>query len=237
MEEPFSPRRMRTLWRPNVPRILKVFHLDSVPVKIPYSDSEGYGALCLDLPDYLTDKEVRTVAAACRIYTCPFCCGDLLNWLQQHPEAPYTWQEIRDMWVETGIAKATLDNYKSNSKLWKCEHRTRDLAYGYHDAVRNLPIRERLKLMARAKEEAMDLKTFQTLARVRKRELDISNGQRHKVRSAQQILAGQLTRAEIDVRNRIAALERTGVLPKNTDEAMERFIALYAKLREFKSET
>lgn len=214
MEEPLRILRRGRQPSPDVYRVLKVFGLTDIPIKIPYAHNGdevriGFDALCLDLPDQLTEREVRVIACACRLYTRAFCIGDLLNWLQSHPHPDYSWAQIRDKLLESGLgSKGTLSNYQSNARSFPCKDRRWDLAYGYHDAVRKLPRRERKALLDRAVTEDLSVHDVRRLRKVRTHELDLTRTRRPS--NPQRILFDQLERANVSFTSVLRKIGKLG---------------------------
>ena len=133
----------------------RLFELPDVPDSIRYAYDKD---IRLELPkDHLTDEQIRVIAAGCVIYKAPFCFGDLLLWLKDHPEAPHTGKEIFNLWRRTGIAKQTLHNYQSVAKSFPTKERIFDLPFGYYDAVSAMKPESRDSLLRQAVHEGWSL--------------------------------------------------------------------------------
>src|SRR5262245_53854969 len=65
-------------------QLRKIFGLRTLPRRMPYDAKIG-----LDLPDYLTDKEIRRILCAVAtplVKDSPWYTGDLMLWLQAQPD-------------------------------------------------------------------------------------------------------------------------------------------------------
>jgi len=110
--------------------ITKAFGVQELPLSIPRLLSNGRG---LDLPDYLTDKEICEIAATSAAHDNFWCCGDMLRWLQKHKRRTdqYSSQNVGKRWEKAGcLEHGTIDNYKSLAKKYSPEQRTHNLTHG-----------------------------------------------------------------------------------------------------------
>ena len=160
---PSDTRRKRPRLSPDsMKNILKIFGLKEEPKEIAYADPTR---TWLRLPSTLTHREIREIAVACRKFTASFCLGDLLVWLDHHPDAPFTSVEIRDLVVEADAQGSTIDNYKSTAKNIRWNERFTDLVYGYHEAVAALKFpRDRKRLLRQARKERIPIGEFRDMA-------------------------------------------------------------------------
>ena len=145
--------------------ITKAFGVQELPLSIPRLLSNGRG---LDLPDYLTDKEICEIAATSAAHDNFWCCGDMLRWLQKHKRRTdqYSWQNVGKRWEKAGcLEHGTIDNYKSLAKKYSPEQRTQNLTHGYYDAAGTLPPEQRDKMLEQAELEAWNLPKIQEAAR------------------------------------------------------------------------
>ncbi|MGA9884086.1 MAG: hypothetical protein WBQ34_10235 [Candidatus Acidiferrales bacterium] len=143
-----------TLGRAN--RLRRVFGLREFPDRIPYDAHCG-----LDLPDYMTAKEITMIAAGAAMslaINSPWYIGDLLNWLKNHRDAPISYSTIVTRLRTTGrYGEQTLSNYMSVSRAIPLRERHINLSFRHHDVVRSrwLPPAVRKELLDRAESEKL----------------------------------------------------------------------------------
>lgn len=214
--------------------ILRVFGLKEFPRSIPYSDEYN---IHLSLPDVLTGKEIRVIAASARIYQAYFCLADLSLWLLKHPDAAYSHRDIWNRWQRTGIKKQTLDNYQTVAKAFPAKDRVPQLAYGFHDAAKTLPRNIRKEMMLQAVREHITVGEFRQLAQVRKMELTM--GKNRKPQDRRRILLLEISKASLrgSAWTRKARAQR-GLTPAQTqqmDEDLSNLVTLIAEMKKLKS--
>jgi hypothetical protein len=135
-------------------RVAQSFGLEELPDCIPYDMGRG-----LALPQDLTDLEIRKIGAAAAGNVAgdsPFYVGDLLNWLQAHPESPISraWV-IRALRQNNRYSDRTIYNYTGCCRGWPVETRKWDVSYNHYYVMRSrwIPEHVRHDLMTRAQAE------------------------------------------------------------------------------------
>ena len=142
---------------------------------IPYADE---ASAFLTLPSKLSEKEIKTIAASARIYNAAWCLGDISIWLQAHPDAPLSRDEVWTRLQRTGLKRQTLFNYVRVGKSFPCKDRMPEIAFGYHDCVSNLPRHIRRELLRQAINDNLTLGQFRELTQVRKAELSMGRSRK-----------------------------------------------------------
>src|SRR5262249_4920095 len=102
----------------------------------------------LDLPEHLTDKEIRRIgcaSAAPLVKDSPWYIGDFMLWLKAHPDAPlHEWMKAK--FFEAGrFTQRTFDNYMSVCRTFPLKARVKGLSFRHHDARRAEWIPEAVK--------------------------------------------------------------------------------------------
>lgn len=126
------------------------------PFRLKIADLTGEVPYLVDnalhLPGKLTSRQIRQIGIAARILDrSGFSLGDILIWLNQHPDAPVAHEEFVNMLLYTGLSRRTIYNYQSVSNSFPPAERHSSLSRPHHDAVRALPNkRDRRKLLHQA---------------------------------------------------------------------------------------
>lgn len=148
---PMPPRRAQlTLDRAR--EVCRVFGLREFPQDMPFATNVG-----LDLPDRpLTGHEIRVIGAATAgpLYeNTSWHIGDLLLYLQAHPDAPFPYDAVVSRCQRVGLKHQTLANYKSVARSYLFAERHPGVSWVIHSVVRALPRNQRDRLLARAATE------------------------------------------------------------------------------------
>lgn len=157
-------------------QVRRVFGLRDFPHKMPYDADIG-----LDLPDYLTSKEVRQIAAAaaCPVVSDgPWYIGDLLNWLQAHPDQIPSADWVKQRFFRVGrYTQRTFDNYCSVARTFPLKERIQGLSFRHHDALRAkwLPAKVRAELFDMALRDSLSPVDLANEREIRRRELEGSD--------------------------------------------------------------
>ena len=212
--------------------ILKEFGLKEIPTTIPYANETS---TCLDLPPpKLTEKEIKTIAASARIYNAAWCLADISNWLQAHPDASLSRDEVWSRLQRTGLKRQTLHNYQSVGKKFPCKDRIPELAFGYHDTVsgRDVPRAVRKKLLRQAVNDSLTLGQFRELVQIRKEELMM--GRSHKPdrrRIALNAMSKKLVRCSSWARKARDIRGLTAAEAQTMEQDFERAMTLYGQYK------
>jgi hypothetical protein len=142
--------------------------MEDVREKVPYLVNNA-----LRLPNHLTSKEIRQIGlSACLSDHSGFSLGDILAWVQKHPDPAISYKAFRRMVFDTGLSQRTADyNYKSLSKTFPADARHPSLSRPHHDAVRSLPRPEQQRLLREAFDSGWSDLELRKRAQIRKQEL------------------------------------------------------------------
>ena len=134
--------------------VCRVFGLREFPRDMPFATDVG-----LDLPDRpLTAHEIKVIGAAAGgpLYeNTSWHIGDLLAYLQDHPDAPVSFDAVVSRCQRVKLKRQTLHNYKSVARSFPFDQRHPGLSWQMHSLVRALPRAQRDRLLDRAHREKL----------------------------------------------------------------------------------
>jgi len=169
-------------------RVFLVFGLglEDIPETTPYDAGIGLE----QLPDHLTEKEIRVIAAcaACPVPSdSPWYVGDLLNWLQKHEQhAPISRESVKACFFKVGrYTQRTFDNYCSVARTFPLKDRIRGLSFRHHDVLRAkwIPAKARAELFEKALKEKLSPTELARDREIKRRELEQGDSLRDKLRA------------------------------------------------------
>ena len=159
--KPTLPRRAQMMLD-RAYEVCRVFGLLEFPRDMPFATDIG-----LDLPDRpLTAREIGVIGAAAAgpLYeNTSWHMGDLLLYLQKHPDAPVSYDAVVSRCQRVKFKPQTLANYKSVAHSFPFAQRHSGLPWRMHEIVRALPRAQRDRLLDRALRENLSPKEVELL--------------------------------------------------------------------------